>query len=66
MRKVGDLLKDMGFNENAPIETQKAFFRHLVAKAALPRTPSQPPKAEEPKTGEQLAFDPKILGLIAK
>lgn len=68
MHKVGDLLKDLGFNKDAPLETQKAFLRHLIAKAAIPKdaapapsfvaTPT-PAKVEEPV---QLSFDPKILG----
>lgn len=62
MHKVGDLLRELGFNKDAPMETQKAFFRHLVAKAELPREAPKaaPPSKEEPA---QLSFDPKILGV---
>jgi hypothetical protein len=63
MHKVGDLLKELGFNKDAPLETQKAFLRHLVAKAEAPRTPP-PVVATSPAVQEpvQLSFDPKILG----
>lgn len=29
MKKVGDLMKEMGFSANSPIETQKAFIKYL-------------------------------------
>lgn len=29
MKKVGDLMKDMGFSSQAPLETQKAFLKYL-------------------------------------
>jgi hypothetical protein len=62
MHKVGDLLKELGFNKDAPIGTQKAFLRHLVAKAEAPRPVpvAQAPVKEQPV---QLSFDPKILGI---
>lgn len=73
MKKIGDLFQDLGFNKDAPIETQKAFFRHLVAKAypPLPINKSNLENIEEKKesvteTSTQLSFDPKILGLVAK
>ncbi len=28
-----DILAEMGFNKEAPLETQKAFFKHLIAAA---------------------------------
>lgn len=30
MRKIGDLMKDMGFNKDAPVQTQEAFLRYLL------------------------------------
>lgn len=66
MHKVGDLLKELGFNKDAPIETQKAFLRHLVAKAEAPRQQPEPlavdkPAAEEPV---QLSFDLARAGTL--
>jgi hypothetical protein len=64
MRRIGDLMKDLGFNKDAPIETQKAFIRHLIqaANGAPPivEIPKQILKPELP--GEQLCFDAEILG----
>jgi len=66
MRPIGDLMKDMGFNKDAPLETQKAFFRHLIAAANASdrtRTPVLPPTAEtKPNEPQQLSFDPEVLG----
>jgi hypothetical protein len=59
VHKIGDLLKELGFNKDAPIETQKAFLRHLAAKAEPCSREREKAKAEDP---EQLSFDPKILG----
>lgn len=33
MKKVGDLMKEMGFNKNAPVATQEAFIKHLIKAA---------------------------------
>ena len=74
MRKAGEILKELGFNKDAPLETQKAFFRHLVAKAEIPREVNTShlsatvSKKSESVTdcSTQLSFDPTILGLIAK
>jgi hypothetical protein len=64
MRRVGDLMKDLGFNAEAPIETQKAFIRHLIraANGAPPPTPIQAAQAA-PKEA-QLSFDPDVLGVL--
>lgn len=69
MRPVGDLMKEMGFNKDAPLETQKAFIRHLIAAAnasdrtralAMPAQAEAKPAA--PAEPQQLSFDPEILG----
>jgi hypothetical protein len=56
-----ELMEEMGFNKEAPTETQKAFIRHLIASAQqLSPTKVQPPKVEIKKTEEasvQLEFD---------
>ena len=70
MRSIGELMKEMGFNKDAPIETQKAFIRHLISAAnestrgrtiQLPETKSAPINSEG-----QLSFDPDILGVQPK
>lgn len=73
MRKVGDIFKELGFNKDASLETQKAFFRHLVAKAEIPKHINNYNLSSENKKSEsvtdsstQLSFDPTILGLLAK
>ena len=74
MRCVKDLLKDMGFNADAPEGTKDAFLKHLMRAAqqtgnpenrsqdSAPR-PLASAKKEEP---QQLSFDPEILGLKQK
>lgn len=74
MRPIGDILKELGFNKEAPLETQKAFFRHLVQHAETVRIQnsrmenaiSETEKQTVTETSTQLSFDPKILGMIAK
>ncbi len=71
MRRMGDLMKDLGFNAEAPVETQKAFIRHLirVANGQTPREPSPiqaARPAHEPAAEVQLSFDPEILGVAKK
>ncbi len=74
MRPVGEILKELGFNEEAPLGTQKAFFRHLVQHAETVRLQNsrvadeknETQKQSLTETSTQLSFDPKILGLVAK
>jgi len=74
MRPIGDILKELGFNKDAPLGTQKAFFRHLVQHAETVRIEnsrmenanSEMQKQNVTETSTQLSFDPNILGLIAK
>ncbi len=30
MKKIGDLMQDMGFNPEGSVETQKAFIKYLI------------------------------------
>lgn len=75
MKKVGDMMKDLGFKEGASEETTKAFIKNLIRQAygvevkeaftvANP-SPSKDP-AKPPLIGlaqpEQLAFD---LGTVS-
>ena len=71
MRRVGDLLKDLGFNKDAPIETQKAFVRHMLQAAEnsrpapIPAAAPTPPEPEPVPSAIQLSFDPNVLGFSA-
>jgi hypothetical protein len=69
MRPIGDLMKEMGFNKDAPLETQKAFIRHLIS-AANGVPPRVPPAVEakpvEAVSEKQLSFDSEILGVMPK
>jgi hypothetical protein len=61
MRSIKELMEEMGFNKDAPIETQKAFIKHLIASAQeLRPTKVEPPTSEQKKvevTPVQLEFD---------
>ena len=72
MRSIGELMKDMGFNKDAPIDTQKAFIRHLIKAAnenqrnvAPIEAASSAPHSQAPAEA-QLSFDPTILGMQSK
>lgn len=43
MRHIGELLKELGFNKDAPLETQKAFLKHLVKAAEVSKRTSEIP-----------------------
>jgi len=72
MRSIGDLMKDMGFNAEAPVETQKAFIRHLIRAAngagpAAAAPIAEPTSLKKLGAGEaQLCFDSDILGTQIK
>ena len=58
MKSIGTLLKEMGFNADAPLETQKAFFKHLVQDAEAKQAKRE--KISETKEEElpaQMEFD---------
>ena len=64
MKSFGEIMKELGFNENAPESVQKAFFQHMAQQAEnlKPRTPitdqgPAPTKLIEPKKNEQLSMD---------
>jgi hypothetical protein len=68
VRKFGDLMKDLGFNEEASLDVKKAFIRHLVQAAdrSSPQnlTPISKQSLKTPtKVSEevQLSFDPELL-----
>ena len=48
MRDIGDLLKELGFNPDSPLTTQKAFIRHLIEQAnRMERPPSVLPVSNQ-------------------
>ena len=57
MRRLGEIMEEMGFKKSSSEAVQKAFIRHLIHAANGTTVPAQ----EGPR-GEQLAFDPQILG----
>jgi len=62
MRRVGELMKDLGFNADSPVETQKAFIRHLIRVAGGTPPHRQAEAPPQAITEAQLSFDPHILG----
>lgn len=52
MQSLKKIMEEMGFNKDAPLESQKAFFRHLLA-AAKPFDQNKP-DVEKP---QQLEFE---------
>lgn len=62
MRHVGDLLKELGFNKDAPLETQKAFLKHLVKAAEQPKLP--PLATEETATSQNLPQQLSLFDLL--
>lgn len=67
LRPVGELMKELGFNKDAPLDSQKAFVRHLIRSAnQTSRTPFFQMPASEGKAelqDPQLSFDAEILGV---
>lgn len=69
MKKLGDLMREIGFNPDAPTSAQEAFIKHLIKEAygvevetpteKLGRAPLKT-KVSEPKSG-QLSFDIRDL-----
>lgn len=64
MKKASDLMKDLGFNKDAPVATQEAFIKHLIkaATGASVITPTEKKIIQENpdkivQFPKQLAFD---------
>lgn len=64
MKKVGELMQEMGFNKDAPVATQEAFIKHLIkaATGANVVTPTEKKIIQDNpdkivKFPKQLAFD---------
>lgn len=62
MRKMGDLMKDLGFREDASEEVKEAFVKNLLKSAygidlGSSKTHKQSKKLKTPQSPTQLAFD---------
>lgn len=65
MKKVGDIMKEMGFNKEAPDSVKEAFIKNLIKSATgvTVETPSEKAaarslsKATDMKPAQQLSFD---------
>jgi hypothetical protein len=62
MRRISDILKDMGFNEGSSDRVQEAFVRHLLKHSAIPSQQNSSPISEQSGEEAQLSFDAEILG----
>jgi hypothetical protein len=73
MKKLGDLMKELGFNPESPVSAQEAFIKHLIREAygvdvetpteRLGRAPLKS-KVSEPKSQQkdgQMSFDIRDL-----
>ena len=55
MRRIGDVMKELGFNKESDEDTQKAFIRHLIKAANVSQFQRKSNKMQiEP---QQLSFD---------
>ena len=58
MKSIGEMLNEMGFNADAPLDTQKAFFKHLVQDADAKQVKRQENlKTKEKDKPAQLEFN---------
>ena len=56
MKKIGDLMMEMGFNKNAPQSSKEAFLKHLIKTTTGVNYETQSDKKTNTKS-EQLSFD---------
>lgn len=73
MRRIGDLLAELGFKKDSERSVQEAFVRHLVRharsvsplkSASISEQPPALPAAAPVASGDpQLSFDSAILGV---
>ncbi len=68
MKKMGNLLADLGFKKESSVHTQRAFFKHLVRAATPPNVQNldlfselKKSPASPTEQAAQLAFDPHVL-----
>jgi hypothetical protein len=77
MHRIGDLMKELGFDPGGSIDAQKAFIKHLIRAADTTSSPARlasensqnsvnlqkPKNSPAPASEIQLSFDPEILGV---
>lgn len=66
MKKIGDLMRDMGFNENASTDAKKAFLKHLMREAQFHDRITAIDKYQEPNREQRVgsANDGEQLSLF--
>ena len=53
MRSMKELMQEMGFNKEAPLDAQKAFIKHLIAAANQTSPKVEPIQTQVPKKDEK-------------
>lgn len=58
MKRVGDLMKELGFNPEASEGAKKAFIKHLIRESeGAPVVSIAEAKPQKPQAPAQLSFD---------
>jgi hypothetical protein len=63
MKKIGDIMQEMGFNKSAPDSVKEAFIRHLIKASVGVEVPARPAASPAPETvfvnddDSQLSFE---------
>jgi hypothetical protein len=57
MKKVGEIMKDAGFNQGSNTATQEAFIKYLIKQAYGVEVQTPTEKQNELITGQQLSFN---------
>ncbi|NJL24316.1 MAG: hypothetical protein HC902_03500 [Calothrix sp. SM1_5_4] len=63
MKKIGQLVEELGLNEAAPASTKRAFLRHLIGSSSPASAENFSTTSEQPEKEAQLSFDEKVLGV---
>ena len=58
MKKVGDLMAELGFREDAPDSVKEAFIKHLIraSEGVEVQTPTEQKEQKKKRESEQLSF----------
>jgi hypothetical protein len=57
MKKIGEIMDELGFNKNAPDSVKEAFLKNLIRSAYGVDVQTPTEKVEAERVGEQLSFD---------
>lgn len=55
MRRIGEIMEDLGFDKDGSVETQKAFIKHLIKAAQVSQFDRKTKRLD--KEPEQLCFN---------